>query len=252
VLGQFLDLKAGDHEFATFTVNVAQVRCLGNDSFKPLLTMWPPLHPHLTGQRGRSSTWTVVHLALFVRLTWNIRRRLPVRGCMSSVRVLSIVVLGGLLGVCSVTFAQSLWMFRQSSCNVVAFDITHFRDVDGDEVLAKIARMPIREWNYKAQDAAIRHMGPTAQDFHAAFRLGEDPLAISTIDADGVALSAIQALEVRTRTQHERMLEDTQSLADQNDSLVQENAERIAEIATLKADIATLRAAMAALRGARR
>jgi hypothetical protein len=199
---------------------------------------------------------------------------------MSRVRVLSIVVLGGLLGVCSVTSAQSLGMFRQPFCNVVTFDITqngwmlglkgtdlelrpggcawlsvseanrkeHFRDVDGDEVLAKIAQMPIREWNYKTQDAAIRHMGPTAQDFRAAFRLGEDPLKISTIDADGVALRAIQALEARTRTQHERMLEDTQSLADQNDSLVQENAERIAEIATLKADIAALRAAMAALR----
>jgi len=174
---------------------------------------------------------------------------------MSRVRVLSIIVLGGLLGVCSVTSSLSLGMFRQPFCNVVTFDITQNgrmlalkgtddeRDVDGDEVLAKIARMPIREWSYKAQDAAIRHLGPTAQDFRAAFRLGEDPLKISTIDADGVALRAIQALEARTRTQHERMLEDTQSLADQNDRLVQENAERIAEIATLKADIAALRGA---------
>ena len=59
--------------------------------------------------------------------------------------------------------------------------------------------MPIREWNYKAQDAAVRHVGPTAQDFHAAFGLGEDPLRISTIDADGIALAAVQALEARMR-----------------------------------------------------
>jgi hypothetical protein len=52
----------------------------------------------------------------------------------------------------------------------------------------------IREWNYKAQAAGIRHVGPTAQDFHAAFGLGEDPLRISTIDADGIALAAVQAL----------------------------------------------------------
>jgi len=70
----------------------------------------------------------------------------------------------------------------------------NFRDLDGDDVLAKIARMPVREWNYKAQEAAIRHVGPTAQDFHAAFGLGEDPLRISTVDADGIALRAIQAL----------------------------------------------------------
>lgn len=65
------------------------------------------------------------------------------------------------------------------------------------------------------------------------------------------ALRAIHALEARTRDHHERMLEDTQSLADQNDSLVQENAERIAEIAALQADITALRAAMAARQGPR-
>ncbi len=75
----------------------------------------------------------------------------------------------------------------------------HFRDLDAGDVLAKIARMPIREWSYKAQDAAIRHVGPTAQDFHAAFGLGEDPRRISTVDADGIALAAVQALEARTR-----------------------------------------------------
>jgi len=70
----------------------------------------------------------------------------------------------------------------------------NFRDLDGAAVLARLARMPIREWNYKAQAADIRHIGPTAQDFHAAFGLGEDPLRISTIDADGIALVAVQAL----------------------------------------------------------
>jgi hypothetical protein len=75
----------------------------------------------------------------------------------------------------------------------------HFRDLDDDELLAKIAAMPVREWSYKAQDEGIRHMGPTAQDFWSAFGLGEDPLRISTIDADGVALAAVRALEARTR-----------------------------------------------------
>jgi Chaperone of endosialidase/Head domain of trimeric autotransporter adhesin len=70
----------------------------------------------------------------------------------------------------------------------------NFRDLDGGDVLAKLAKMPIREWNYKAQDASIRHVGPTAQDFHAAFGLGEDPLRISTIDADGIALAGVSAL----------------------------------------------------------
>ncbi len=49
-------------------------------------------------------------------------------------------------------------------------------------------------WNYRSQDAAIRHIGPVAQDFYAAFGVGEDDRHISTIDADGVALAAIQGL----------------------------------------------------------
>jgi hypothetical protein len=76
----------------------------------------------------------------------------------------------------------------------------NFKDLAGERVLAKIARMPVREWNYKAQDASIRHVGPTAQDFHAAFGLGEDPKRISTIDADGIALAAVKALEARTQS----------------------------------------------------
>ena len=76
----------------------------------------------------------------------------------------------------------------------------HFRDLDGIDVLAKLAQMPIREWNYKAQDTAIRHVGPTAQDFHAAFGLGEDPLRISTIDADGIALAGVKALALENQS----------------------------------------------------
>lgn len=81
----------------------------------------------------------------------------------------------------------------------------HVHDIDGREILAKIATLSVSEWNYTAQDASIRHIGPMAQDFHAAFGLGEDPLRIGTLDADGVALAAIKALEARTRTDNERL-----------------------------------------------
>src|SRR5207247_4747229 len=68
------------------------------------------------------------------------------------------------------------------------------RPIDPTDVLRKVAAMPIATWNWKSQEASIRHMGPMAQDFHAAFGLGETPTGISTIDADGVALAAIQGL----------------------------------------------------------
>ncbi len=68
-----------------------------------------------------------------------------------------------------------------------------FAAVDGREILAQVAAMPIQRWNFK-QDAATRHIGPMAQDFYAAFRVGPDDRHIATVDADGVALAAIQGL----------------------------------------------------------
>ena len=59
--------------------------------------------------------------------------------------------------------------------------------VNGQAVLARLAEVPITTWNYETQDPTIRHMGPMAQDFHAAFGLGESERHIPTIDADGVA-----------------------------------------------------------------
>lgn len=70
----------------------------------------------------------------------------------------------------------------------------NFELADGRDTLERLAGVPIETWNYKTQDSGIRHMGPMAQDFYGAFGLGEDEQRISTIDADGVALSAIQGV----------------------------------------------------------
>jgi hypothetical protein len=70
----------------------------------------------------------------------------------------------------------------------------NFTPVDGRAVAARVAALPIETWNYKSQDASVRHIGPMAQDFHAAFNVGEDDRYIGTIDADGVALAAVQGL----------------------------------------------------------
>jgi len=66
--------------------------------------------------------------------------------------------------------------------------------VDSRQIVTKLAQIPLATWRYKSQAEGIRHMGPMAQDFYAAFGLGEDEKYISTIDADGVALAAIQGL----------------------------------------------------------
>ena len=68
-----------------------------------------------------------------------------------------------------------------------------FKPVNAREVLAKVVGLPISEWQYKTQSDA-RHIGPMAQDFREAFALGRDEKHITSVDADGVALAAIQGL----------------------------------------------------------
>ncbi len=81
-----------------------------------------------------------------------------------------------------------------------------FAPVDTRAVLDRVAAMPITTWRYKGQDEAIRHIGPTAQDFHAAFGVGDAPgYGITTVDADGVALAAIQALAKENGTLKEQV-----------------------------------------------
>ncbi len=72
-----------------------------------------------------------------------------------------------------------------------------FAPVDVDEVLERVAALPITTWSYKHQDRAVRHIGPMAQDFKAAFQVGATDRMIFQIDADGVSLAAVQALHKR-------------------------------------------------------
>ena len=83
----------------------------------------------------------------------------------------------------------------------------NFEPVDGADVLARLADLPITSWNYRAEDASTRHVGPTAQDFRAAFGLGADDKTISTIDPAGLALAAIQELHRVTTELRDRVAE---------------------------------------------
>ena len=76
--------------------------------------------------------------------------------------------------------------------------------VDEAQVLELLTDLPITVWNYTGHDPSVRHIGPTAQDFRTAFGLGENDTHITAVDADGVALAAIQGLY--------QLLEDQDSL----------------------------------------
>ncbi len=106
--------------------------------------------------------------------------------------------------------------------------------VDPQAVLEAVVAMPIATWNYKAQDDSIRHMGPMAQDFHAAFGLGVSDKLIDTIDPDGVALAAIQGLHAELE---ERLAEKDAEIAELRSASedLRERLERLEALVTASA-----------------
>jgi hypothetical protein len=96
------------------------------------------------------------------------------------------------------------------------------------DALARLRAMPIYQWSYIAEGDSIRHVGPMAQDFHAAFGLnGTDDTHIATVDADGVVMASVVAV------------------ADETDSLRKENARLTQQISDLEARLARIESLLA-------
>ena len=97
-----------------------------------------------------------------------------------------------------------------------------FAPVDTAAILDKVASLPITTWRYRGGE--VRHIGPMAEDFSAAFEVGYGPHTIANLDARGVALAAIQGL---------------------NAKLESALREKTAEIAALRAELADIREMLA-------
>jgi hypothetical protein len=96
---------------------------------------------------------------------------------------------------------------------------TGIMPVQPEEVLEKLASLPISTWSRKDEDPKVRHLGPMAQDFSAIFGLGEDNRHIAPLDMAGVSMASIQALHGK---------------------VAREMAEKDAEIAALRQRLADL------------
>ncbi|HEX8393088.1 MAG TPA: tail fiber domain-containing protein [Longimicrobium sp.] len=117
---------------------------------------------------------------------------------------------------------------------------TAFLEVDGEDVLQRLSRVPVSTWIYRDQpDPSVRHIGPMAQDWAAAFGLSADSTTINAGDVDGVALAAARALDARTRVQAERIR-----------ALESENAAVRAALAEMRARMERMEARVAAQEGA--
>ena len=67
-------------------------------------------------------------------------------------------------------------------------------EVDPSAFLDALSEIEVYKWNYKSQDTSIMHIGPMAQDFYEAFKLGTDSTTINSGDFDGINLLLLKAL----------------------------------------------------------
>ena len=100
--------------------------------------------------------------------------------------------------------------------------------------------MPVSTWRFKTEDQGVRHAGPMAQDFYAAFGLGEDERTINAADISGVALAAIQGLQQELTSVRAELAGKDAQLAAQ--------AERIETLEAQQSEVRTLKAAVQELR----
>ncbi len=90
---------------------------------------------------------------------------------------------------------------------------TDINDIDNQQILEKVSALPVSSWSYKVQPG-VKHVGPMAQDFYAAFGLGHTEKGISTLDTSGIALAAIKALNENLEAKEARIMELEEKLAE--------------------------------------
>ncbi len=101
----------------------------------------------------------------------------------------------------------------------------NFVPADGKRLLARLERMPITSWNYRGAPADDRHLGPVAEDFHAAFGLGRTDRYVAPSDLAGVALASVKALQEEVR-ERDRRIADLEARLQELEDLVRRQASR--------------------------
>jgi hypothetical protein len=104
----------------------------------------------------------------------------------------------------------------------------NFKPISAQEILAKVATLPITKWNFKEMKDG-EHLGPMAQDFYAAFGLGGSDKTITTSDEGGVALAAIQGLNQKLE-EREAVLRTELTLKEKEIAALKQRLDALEEI----------------------
>jgi hypothetical protein len=121
----------------------------------------------------------------------------------------------------------------------------NFVPLNPREILEKVVAMPVSRWNFKFDGDGVQHIGPMAQDFHAAFGLGVNERKIAPLDTSGVALTAIQGLYAILQEKSTEIARLKARLAE-NEVLLQTQQQQLSALENQTQRLAALEAAVAA------
>ena len=108
----------------------------------------------------------------------------------------------------------------------------NFKSVDAENVLDKVNALDISQWNYIDTDDKVKHIGPIAEEFYDAFKLGETRKGISSVDSAGIALLAIQGLSQQLQEKDAQI----KVLREENNAQIQALNNRLASVEQVKQD----------------
>jgi cell division protein FtsB len=105
----------------------------------------------------------------------------------------------------------------------------NFTSINFQDVLSKLEKLPVTQWNYKTSPSSVIQWGPMAQDFKYYFGLGthKDSLKISTLEMDGVLMAGVKGLIERSKTSNEKIEELQQTISELQKQLESFKAENV-------------------------
>ena len=115
---------------------------------------------------------------------------------------------------CQLFAGGGSWACSSDRDTKTAFDV-----IDPQSILQNVADMPITRWRFQGEADDVRHIGPMAQDFRAAFGLGHDDKTISMLDAQGVAFASIQGLHQMLQQKDAKLIQQDARLRRQQDEI---------------------------------
>ncbi len=120
------------------------------------------------------------------------------------------------------------------------------KPIDNNQILEQLQSIPIHQWTYKTEKNQIKHIGPMAEDFYAAFQLGHTSEGISSLDSSGVALAAIQALNAKSNDNQNELAKLKLELSTKNEQIFALET-KLSDMRKQMARVAELEKAMAYL-----